>query len=169
MTLRLRPYQLSDEAAALAAHDALLADDFHFLLGWGPPMTWADFLRALEDQRRGLNLTEDQVRAVQLAAVVDGELVGRVSIRFALNEFLAKHGGHIGYGVVPAHRRRGYASEILRQALVVIRAEGVDRVLVTCDDGNVGSSGAIERVGGVLESIVPSEISGAGLRRYWIA
>jgi predicted acetyltransferase len=169
MTLRLRPYQLRDEAAALAAHDALLADDFHFLLSWRPTMTWTEFLLALENQRRGLHLAEDQVRAVQLAAVVDGELVGRVSLRFTLNEFLAQHGGHIGYGVVPAHRRKGYASEILRQALVVIRAEGVERVLVTCDDGNVGSSGAIERAGGVLESIVPSEVGGAGLRRYWIA
>jgi predicted acetyltransferase len=168
MTLRLRPYQLSDEAAALATHDALLADNFHFLLGWRPSMTWAEFLFALENQRRGLNLTEDQVPAVQLAAVVEGELVGRVSVRFALNEFLAERGGHIGYGVVPAHRRRGYATEILRQALVVIRAEGVNRVLVTCDDGNVASSGAIERVGGVLESITPSIDGGPGLRRYWI-
>ena len=78
MTLRLRPYQLSDEAAALATHDALLADNFHFLLGWRPSMTWAEFLFALENQRRGLNLTEDQVPAVQLAAV-DGS-------RFALRE-----------------------------------------------------------------------------------
>ena len=168
MTLRLRPYQLSDEAAALAANGALLADDFQFLLGWRPAMTWAEFLVALENQRRGLNLTQDQVPAVQLAAVVDGVLVGRVSIRFTLNEFLAQHGGHVGYGVVPAHRGRGYASEILRQALVVIRAEGVERVLVTCDDGNVGSSSVIERVGGVLESITPSKEGGPALRRYWI-
>ena len=168
MTLRLRPYLLSDEAAALGAHDALLAEDFEFLLGWHPTMTWSEFLLALENQRRGLDLAEDQVPAVQLVAVVNGELVGRVSIRFALNEFLAQRGGHIGYGVVPAHRRKGYASEILRQALIVIRAEGVDRVLVTCDEDNGASSRAIERAGGVLESIVPGEEGGPGFRRYWI-
>lgn len=159
---------MEDESAAVAAHEAMIADDFHFLLGWDSTMSWAEFLRASEDQRRGFNLSEDQVPAVQLAAVINGELVGRVLIRFALNEFLVVRGGHIGYGVVPAHRRKGYASEILRQALVVIRAEGVDRVLVTCDENNVGSHSVIEHVGGVLESIAPAEEGGPGLRRYWI-
>ena len=64
----------------------------------------------------------------------------------------AHEGGHIGYAVRPAHRRRGYATEILRQSLIVARAVGVDGVLVTCDDDNVGSAAVIERCGGVLES-----------------
>ncbi|HEV3267229.1 MAG TPA: GNAT family N-acetyltransferase [Acidimicrobiales bacterium] len=174
MALRLRPYRHGDESAALGAHAALLADDFHFLLGWNDTMSWSDFLRALDDQRRGANLAQNQVRAVQLVAEADGELVGRVSIRFELNDFLATTGGHVGYGVVPAHRRKGYASEILRQALVVIRADGVDRVLVTCLEDNVGSRRVIEACGGAYESTVPLEEgqtlcvgSGQGVRRYW--
>ncbi len=168
MTLRLRPYQPSDEAAALAANDALLADEFHFLLSWDPAMSWSDFLTALENQRQGRNLTDEQVRAVQLVADVEGEFVGRVSIRFLLNDFLAERGGHVGYAVVPAQRRRGYASEILRQALEILRAEGIERVLVTCDEVNVGSVAVIERCGGVFERIVPALDGGTGIRRYWI-
>ena len=167
MDLRLRPYRVDDEEAALAINDAMVADDFTFLLGWNDAITWSDFLRALDDQRHGRHLRGDQVRALQLAADVAGELVGRVSIRFALNDFLATRGGHIGYGVAPAHRRRGYASEILRQALVVIRAEGVSPVLVTCDEKNTGSARAIERNGGIFESTVPDE-HGPAIRRYWI-
>lgn len=174
MAFRLRPFRPDDESAAVAAHRDVLADDFHFLLGWDGTMPWSNYLQALDEQRRGVNLAENQVRAVQLVAEVDGELVGRVSIRFSLNEFLATTGGHIGYAVVPAHRKRGYATEILRQALVVIRAEGVDRVLVTCKDSNMGSRRVIENCGGVFESIVPIEPeqslchgSGEGARRYW--
>ena len=44
---------------------------------------------------------------------------------------------------------------------------GVDPVLVTCDDDNVGSATIIERAGGILENLVASE-SGTQTRRYWI-
>jgi predicted acetyltransferase len=175
MALRLRPYRPEDESAAVAAHEELLADDFHFLLGWDATVSWSDFLRVLDDQRHGANLAENQVRAVQLVADVDGELVGRVSVRFELNGFLATTGGHIGYAVVPAHRKKGYATEILRQALVVIRADGVDRVLITCLEGNAGSRRVIENCGGTFESTVPLEAeqnlchdNGQAARRYWI-
>ena len=94
--------------------------------------------------------------------------MGRVSIRFELNEFLSRVGGHVGYGVAPSHRRKGYASEILTQALVLLRADGVDRVLVTCDDSNVASANTIERHGGVLDSIVPPDGDEEAIRRYWI-
>jgi predicted acetyltransferase len=169
VALRLRPYRVDDESTALAAHEALLADEFHFLLGWVPPMTWLGFLAALEDHRYGRNLGLEEVRAVQLVADVDGEFVGRASIRFSLNEFLALRGGHVGYAVVPSQRRNGYASEILRLALVILRADGVENVLVTCDEVNVGSISAIESCGGVLEYTVPARDGGTGIRRYWIS
>jgi predicted acetyltransferase len=46
------------------------------------------------------------------------------------------------------------------------RALGLDRVLLVCGDGNTASARTIERVGGVLEDVLPTE---SGLaRRYWI-
>ena len=107
--------------------------------------------------------------AAQLAAHVGEDLVGRVSIRFELNDYLAARGGHIGFGVLPAYRRRGFATEILRQALVLARSEGVSRVLLTCDDDNYGSAAVIERCGGVLESVRTSLPNDHAFRRYWIS
>ncbi|MGB9153140.1 MAG: GNAT family N-acetyltransferase, partial [Alphaproteobacteria bacterium] len=162
-------YGMDDESAAVAIHAAMLREHFHFLLGWEPSMSWSAFLLSIENQRRGINLSPYQVRGRQLVAEVDGEIIGRVSLRFELNEYLTERGGHVGYGVAPAHRRKGYATEILRQALVVIRAEGVDPVLVACDDDNVASSRTIERNGGVLESIAPPNYGEVeSVRRYWI-
>ena len=51
--------------------------------------------------------------------------------------------------------------------MIIARAAGVDRVLVTCDQDNVGSRAVIESSGGVLDSIVTV----AGKRpvlRFWI-
>ncbi|HEY1761486.1 MAG TPA: GNAT family N-acetyltransferase [Acidimicrobiales bacterium] len=169
MSLRLRPYRTNDESAAVAIHESMLPEHFHFLLGWESGMSWSAFLSSIEDQRRGRHLSQYQVRGRQLVADVDGEVIGRVSLRYELNEFLSERGGHIGYGVAPAHRRKGYATEILRQALVVIRAEGVDAVLVTCDEDNVASARTIERNGGVFDSISPPSCGEVEtVRRYWI-
>ena len=168
MDLRLRPYTLGDESAARRADDIAEADGSMFLLGMEPDMSWAAFLDSVETQRLGLFPSTYRVRGVQLAATVDGQLVGRASIRFELNEFFATEGGHIGYVVLPEFRRRGYATEILRQALVIARAGGVDRVLMYCLDNNVGSIAAIERCGGVLDEVVANDQGEPSWRRYWI-
>jgi predicted acetyltransferase len=94
--------------------------------------------------------------------------VGRVSIRHELNDFLAHEGGHIGYCVLAEHRRRGYATEILRQGLVIASSVGIDRVLLTCDEHNIGSATVIQRAGGVYESTVTDTEDGVPKHRYWI-
>jgi predicted acetyltransferase len=109
------------------------------------------------------------VPAALLVADVDGEIVGRVSVRFQLNRFLSDFGGHIGYAVLPEFRRRGYATEILRQALIIARSEGLTSILITCDEDNVASRRVIELNGGVFESLGPSYDGTHQLRRYWIS
>ena len=165
--LRLRPLRDEDEAAFTAGHRAMAAEGFIFGLGYAPGKPWRTYLTELEDHRHGRNLPARYVPGTFLVAEVAGEIVGRTSIRFRLNDFLTEQGGHIGYGVLRQHRRRGYATEILRHSLIIARAAGIDRVLVTCDLGNVGSRAVIESCGGLLDSLVTVDGKHSVLR-FWI-
>lgn len=115
------------------------------------------------------DLHEDAVHNDLYWIVDDGEVVGFLSFRHELNEWLREAGGHIGYSVRESRRRQGYASAALRLGLERAREIGLDRVLVTCDDDNVGSYRTIEGAGGVLQDVSDQSARGhAMLRRYWI-
>ncbi|MEP7035516.1 MAG: GNAT family N-acetyltransferase [Actinomycetota bacterium] len=167
-SMLLRPLGLSDERQALQAHDELAGDGFEFLFDLDQGAPWSAYCERLESRRLGVNLPEGRVPGTFLVAVAEGQIVGRVSIRHTLNAYLAEVGGHIGYGVRPGFRRRGYATAILRQSLVVASSIGLERVLVTCDDDNVGSAKVIENCGGVLENVVAGRDGSVPKRRYWV-
>ncbi|KQU69225.1 GNAT family N-acetyltransferase [Phycicoccus sp. Root101] len=91
------------------------------------------------------------------------EYVGSISLRHRIDHpLLASIGGHIGYGVRPGARRRGFASDALRQVIPIAATRGIDRLLVTCDLDNTASARTIEANGGRFER------EQSGKRRYWI-
>jgi predicted acetyltransferase len=169
LRLRLRPLRLEDERAVHAAQREMAEDSFEFAFDLAEDTDWRNYVAARRWMQCGIDLPPGQVSSTFLVATINDEIVGRTSIRHELNDWLLAFGGHIGYGVLPSFRRRGVATEILRQSLVVARAFGVNRALLTCDDGNVASSTVIERNGGVLDPDWPKTDQGTAKRRYWIA
>lgn len=92
--------------------------------------------------------------------------VGAVNIRHYLNEALLLNGGHIGDGVRPSERRKGYATQMIKLALEECRKLGIDKVLMVCDKDNIGSARSIQKNGGILENEVV--VDGVIKQRYWI-
>ena len=95
-----------------------------------------------------------------------GFIYGMVNIRHRLNEKLLHSGGHIGYGIRPSVRKRGYGKLLLALALNRIAEMGYKKALVTCFKVNIGSASIIEANGGILENVVLND--GEELKRYWI-
>jgi predicted acetyltransferase len=94
-------------------------------------------------------------------------ILGSISLRHELNDFLLNVGGHIGYGVRPTARRRGVATAALGLALDQARSLGLQQVLLTCAKENVASACTIEHWGGDLEDVRETPDHGT-IRRYWI-
>jgi predicted acetyltransferase len=166
--LVLRLPDETEEAEFLRAHRATSPEVPHFLHYYQEGMPLRQYLDALAEQERG-EPSCNNVPSTFLFAFVGPRIVGRVSIRHSLNAVLERVGGHIGYVVVPEFRRRGYATAMLGLALRIAHDElGIRRVLVTCDDDNVGSIKTIERNGGVLENVLEGRDLDKPKRRYWI-
>ena len=168
MSLVLRRLTLADEADTKAAVAELEAEGGHWSYRYRPDLDWPAYVELVHGWEDGRDLPQGFVANADLVADVDGVVVGRASLRFELNEFLRTLGGHIGYAVRPQFRRRGYATEILRQSIDLLGARGISPVLVTCDDDNLASARVIESGGGVLESVVPG-VADIPKRRYWIS
>lgn len=141
-------------------------------LGESAYMTY--FNMSFQDYVSSLLLRERQapqgfVRDSVYWAIISDKIVGRISLRHELNDFLAKAGGHIGYIVRPTWRGQGVATEMLRQVLMADRARSIGKLLLTCDDDNVASEKTIVKNGGVLESAIEIATGEPKTKRFWIA
>ena len=127
------------------------------------------FLRRLQACAEGSGLPRGFVPH-ETFWLVDGDeqVVGVSNLRHSLTDALRREGGHIGYGIRPYARRRGYATLILRETLKLARKRGIELALVTCDKGNIGSVKAIQRNGAYFESeeLLPGQTDLK--QRYWI-
>jgi predicted acetyltransferase len=89
-----------------------------------------------------------------------------IDIRHYLNDYLLRIGGNIGYSVRASERRKGYAKEMLRLALLKCRKLDLEKVLITCFKHNIASAKTIIANGGILENEITDE---DGItQRYWI-
>lgn len=129
---------------------------------------WRDFdryLRELEVKEPTDGLVPDSTFFLEDDA--DGRLLGAVNIRHRLNEKLLLDGGHIGDGIRPSQRNKGYGTAMVALALKECEKLGIKRVLMVCDKDNPASAKTIIRNGGVLENEV-SDSDGDVIQRYWI-
>lgn len=170
MDLVIRRLNSRDEAAFEKARDEFLrlSPGFQFDADWVSGMTFSAYLHRLAEVETGRNLPPGYVAATTFYGFIGEVCVGRVSIRHSLTGALMHVGGHIGYGVVPSYRGQGIATRFLRFALGFCRDLKIHRVLLTCNDDNLGSIRTIEKCGGVLENRVESGSDRQLKRRYWV-
>lgn len=128
------------------------------------------YIRHCENCENPETLPDGLVTATQYLFVrkSDLRLLGMIQIRHYFNDYLEKYGGHIGYSVRPAERRKGYAKKMLSMALPLCKDLGIDKVLITCLEDNIASEKTILANGGVYESTIHEPNENVNLKRFRI-
>lgn len=70
-------------------------------------------LQKLNDFTKGIGLVGEQVEHSTFWLVDHNRVVGSVNIRHRLNDYLLKYDGHIGGGIRPSDKGKGYATKMV--------------------------------------------------------
>lgn len=130
-----------------------------------------DIIKYFKDNRDITKLKPGYVPSYDYFLVDGDKFIGEIHIRISLTDKLLQYGGNVGYAINPIYWEMGYGTQILKLGLEKSKKLiKEDKVLITCDDDNIGSYKIIEKNGGVLESkVLNTDCDETFLtRRYWI-
>ncbi|WP_449621883.1 GNAT family N-acetyltransferase [Robertmurraya sp. Marseille-Q9965] len=132
------------------------------------PTNFSEMVQFLHNSSMGIGIKEGWVPDSTYWLVdEDNRIIGVVNIRHQLTEHLLNSGGHIGYGIRPSERRKGYATTLLALSLEITKELGIRRALVVCDEVNTGSARTIMKNAGIPDSDYIEE-DGNVIKRFWI-
>ena len=97
----------------------------------------------------------------------DNKIIGTINLRWNLNEAMLQFGGHIGYGIRPTERRKGYNKINLYLGMIEAKKVGLDKVMLDCDVNNIGSDRTLKALGGTLERTEIDPSDGILTNVYW--
>ena len=121
----------------------------------------------VEDEEYAKRVGRCQGKTFLLIRENDNKIVGTINVRWNLNEEMLQFGGHIGYGIRPTERRKGYNKINLYLGMIEAKNVGLDNVMLDCDVNNLGSDKTLKALGGTLERTEIDPSDGILTNVYW--
>lgn len=131
------------------------------------PTDFKKLIDLVKGFRYGINIPDTFVPHSTFWLVnTNNKILGTVNIRHSLTDSLRREGGHIGYGIRPSERRKGYATKILELTLEEAKKLEITRVLLTCNTDNIASQKTILKNKGKFHE--RNDVDGNSKLSYWI-
>ena len=121
----------------------------------------------MEDPKYAKSIGRCQSKTFLLIRENDNKIVGTINVRWNLSEEMLQFGGHIGYGIRPTERRKGYNKINLYLGMIEAKKLGLDKVMLDCDVNNLGSDKTLKALGGKLERTEIDPSDGILTNVYW--
>lgn len=121
----------------------------------------------MEDEEYAKSVGRCQGKTFLLIRENDNKIVGTINVRWNLSKEMLQFGGHIGYGIRPTERRKGYNKINLYLGMIEAKKVGLDNVMLDCDVNNLGSDKTLKALGGKLERTEIDPSDGILTNVYW--
>lgn len=121
----------------------------------------------MEDEEYAKSVGRCQGKTFLLIRENDNKIVGTINVRWNLSKEMLQFGGHIGYGIRPTERRKGYNKINLYLGMIEAKKVGLDNVMLDCDVNNLGSDKTLKALGGKLERTEIDPFDGILTNVYW--
>ena len=121
----------------------------------------------MEDEEYAKSVGRCQGKTFLLIRENDNKIVGTINVRWNLSEEMLQFGGHIGYGIRPTERRKGYNKINLYLGMIEAKKVGLEKVMLDCDVNNLGSDKTLKALGGKLERTEIDPSDGILTNVYW--
>lgn len=126
-------------------------------------------LQRLQDFKNGTRIPEGFVPSSTFWLVDETELIGVSNLRHFLNEKIRHCGGHIGLGIRPSYRGRGFSNILMALTIEQGRKRGIDELYIHCHKDNHASARMIMNNGGVLDTEIADGKPAKIVQRYLVA
>lgn len=124
---------------------------------------WLDLVLSIKKDKLRDNVHASTFLTVRKS---DNKIIGTIQLRHFLTDELKEHGGHIGYGIRPTERKKGYGKEQLLLVLEIAKSMKIPKVMITCNKDNIASSKTAISCGGILTG--ENIYEGKEQQIYWI-